>query len=109
MLSRISSLLFFFSYSIALRSLFCVGTGFALNPTSIRYTSGSCLGFGLVKLNYLGTVVFLGPLSISSMLCIVPVIPRSAFLPVAASDTLARSSIDFYFWFAKYGIIFPSM
>jgi hypothetical protein len=66
--------------------LFVFGAGFALNPTSITIGSGIILGFGLVKLNYLATVVFFLYLVKSSMFCCVLFIDESsAFLPVASS------------------------
>jgi hypothetical protein len=61
------------------------GTGFALKPTSMIIGSGNILGFGFVKLNYFGTVVFFLSFPKSSMFCWVLLIEESkAFLPVAS-------------------------
>lgn len=76
--------LFFFSYYIFFKSLELFGTGWALNPTSITIGSGKSFGFGLVKLNYFGTVVFFFYLAKSSIFYWVLFIDASkAFFPVA--------------------------
>jgi len=66
--------------------LLVLGTGLALNPTSITIGYGNILGFGLVRLNYFGTVAFFLSFPKSSMLFCVLFNDdeSSAFLPVAS-------------------------
>jgi hypothetical protein len=104
MLSFISLLLFLFYSSISFRSFELLGTGWALNPTSMIMGSGSIFGLGLVRLNYLVTVVFFLSLPKSSMFYWVLFIDKSrAFLPVASSCTFAINYSHFYLLYASFG------
>ena len=64
------------------------GTGFAWKPTYTFIGYAIILGLGLVKLNYLVTVVFLLFLPRSSIFCSVVIWLSNAFFPVANSCTL---------------------
>ena len=66
--------------------------------------SGINLGFGLVRLNYFGTVVFFLSFPKSSIFCSVGINELSnAFLPVAKSWTLNSNYSHFYFLSANFG------
>jgi hypothetical protein len=101
-------LLFLFSYYIFDKFFVLTGTGFAWKPTYTFIGYGIILGFGLVRLNYLGTVVFLLFLPRSSIFCYVAIWLSNAFLPVANSCTFWIIYSHFYFLYTNFGNNFSS-